>query len=71
METLKIVKFWNFWSIRGHFRHSLKIVQKFDSPKISTNTYHTKLNIGEMNFVGDTLQFECEFGALQILFKVI
>ena len=46
----------NFWKVRlfrwGHFRHSQK------NPKISTNTNRTKLNLCELNSVGDILQFD-------------
>ena len=68
MKTLKIEKFlsfYHFWgpfgSICSHFRHSQK------SSKISTNTYRTKLNLCELNSMGNTLQFEYKFGAWQIL----
>ena len=32
------------------------------SPKISSNTYRTKLKLYELNSVSDTLQFEYKFG---------
>ena len=49
----------SFWD---HFHHSQR------STKISTNTHRTKLNLCELNTTGDTLKFENEFEAWQILF---
>ena len=49
------MKFWNFRYFRGHFCHSQK------SPKISTDTYRTKLFLCELNAVGDSLQLEYLF----------
>ena len=53
----------SFWVICAHFRHSQK------NPKISTNTYCTKLHLCELNSVDDTLEFEYKFGAWQILYQ--
>ena len=39
----------HFGSLWGHFRHSKK------SPKISTNTYRTKLNLRELNSMSNAL----------------
>ena len=52
LKTFKIGHFWSFCghfgSFWGHFSHSQ------NSPKFSTNTYRTKLNIRELSFAGDT-----------------
>ena len=57
--ALKRSKLGNFWNsyYRGHFRHSQK------NSKISTNTYRTKVNLCELNSVGDPLKIEYKFGA--------
>ena len=53
-ETLDFLSFLvSFW---GHFDHSQK------NPKISSKLYRKKLNLCELNPVGDTLQFEYKFG---------
>ena len=60
--SLKTGKFLNFCHFRGHFgslwvhfRHSQK------SPKISTNTYRTKLNSRELNSMGNAFKVNIKF----------
>ena len=52
-----------FGSFSCHFRQTQKC------PKVSTNTYRTKLNLCELNSVSDSLQFEYIFGTEHILFR--
>ena len=69
-KNVKIRKFWNFCHFRGDFSVIMGSFSSFPkSLKISTNTYHTNLDLCELNSLGDTLQFEYKFGAWQILYK--
>ena len=67
-KTLKIGNFLSFCHFRGHFgllwghfRHSQR------NSKISTNTYRTKLNLRELNSMGNALQGEYKLCAWQVL----
>ena len=62
MKTLKIGKSLNFChsrghfgSLWGHFRHSQK------SPKISINTFRTKINLRELNSMGKPFKVNITF----------
>ena len=56
---VKICEILDFFG--GYPRHSQK------TPKISTNTYRTKLNLCYLNSVGNTLEVEYKFGSWQTL----
>ena len=56
-EFWKFCHFWgHFGSFSGYFGHTQ------EKSKNSINTYHTKLILYELTFMGDTSQFEYKFG---------
>ena len=55
------VIFWLFLGHSGVFGVNKK------SPEITTNTNRTKLNLCELNSMGNTLKVKYKFGALQML----
>ena len=61
-KLLQIFSFWgHFWVILGSLGSTKK------SPEILTNTNRTKLNLCELNSMGNTLKVEYKFGAWQVL----
>ena len=59
-----------FWVFSGSFLgHSGDLGVNLKNPEISTNTNRMKLNICELNSLGNTLQVKYKFGSWQILKK--
>ena len=57
-SRMKMLKIWTFLQTFSLLGPS-GVIQK--SPEISTNTYRTKLNICELNFMGNTPKVKYKF----------